>query len=147
MALDADIKDPRISNAASVLPDKAVNSVPYIDFRMLTAALAHMGEMYFGSEVGTGAALEVTGLPFDPAAVLAINVTDPTLGVHLPSMAAASMLKLTDAPALTVPVADGITLGAKGERKFTIGADADLNVAAEVIHYVAIGTRGLAGSE
>lgn len=147
MALDADIKDPRISNTAHVLPDKAVQSVPYIDFRALSAVLAYAGEVFFGHVTGTGAPLAVTGLPFDPAAVLLVNVTDPTLGLYLPGMAAASVVKLTDAPALTVPVADGVTLGAKGERKFTIGADTDLNVAAEVIHYIAIGGRGVGGSD
>lgn len=147
MALDADIKDTRISNSASVLPDKAVNSVPYIDFRMLSAALAHVGEFYFGSVEGTGAALEVTGLPFDPAVVILLNETDPGIGIYTPSMAAAKGVKLTDAPALTFMAANGITLGAKGERKFTIGADADLNGAADVIHYVAIGSRGVGGSD
>jgi len=142
--LDADNQDKRNSASASVLPAKPVESVPYVDFRTLLAALGYAGEVFFGSVVGTGAPIEVA-CPFDPAAVLLVNVTDPTFGLYLPSMAAASVMKLTDAPALTVPVADGITLGAKAARKFTIGADADLNVAAEVIHYVAIGSRGVTG--
>jgi len=143
--LDADNLDKRNSAAALALPAKPVDSVPYVDFRVLLAALGSMCEVFFGSVTGTGAPIDVS-CPFDPAAVVLINVTDPTLGLYLPSMAAASVAKLTDAPALTVAVANGITLGAKAARKFTIGADADLNVVAEVIHYVAFGSRGLTPS-
>jgi hypothetical protein len=107
--------------------------------------MAHVGEVFCGTVEGTGALLEVA-CPFDPAVVIVWNEDDPTLGVHLPSMAAAHMLKLTDAPALTHAAVDGITRGAFGEKKFSIGADADLNVAAETLHFVAIGSRGLGGS-
>lgn len=146
MAEDATIPDGRISKATSILPNDPKKAVPYTDFATLLAALSSMGEIHFGTVVGTGASLPVTGLPFDPAAVIVWNQTDPGLYVHLPSMTAAHMAKLTDAPALTHATSLGITLGAKGARSFTIGADTDMNAAADALHYIVFGNRKLLGS-
>ena len=143
---DADIKDARVSQSASVIPDKPVNSTPYLDFRTINAMMAMVAEMEIGTVTGTGADLIVSGLEFDPAFVILINITDPTLGLHVAGMTADHMVKLTDAPALTIPTSNGITLGAKGERRFLVGADADLNVSAEVIRWIAFGGRGVKGS-
>lgn len=144
MADDADIKDPRIANSAAVLPVKSINSVPYIDFRSLTAALAHAGEVFFGTYAGTAAAVEVA-CPFDPAAVMLINEDLLAEQTHLPSMAAATSFQRITAGTLSLVAANGITLGAKGERKFTAGTamHADTNV----VHFIAFGSRGLGGSD
>ena len=88
--------------------------------------------------VGDDEAHDVTdaNFRFDPKFVLVYNASDPTVGIHIAGMTDAHMLKLTDAPALTHVSADGITLG---ERSFTIGEDADLNVNGESGFYFAIG--------
>lgn len=147
MALDADVPDPRISNSASQIPAKSVASVPYLDFRNITAMMAAVGEVFFGKVTGTGVALPVTGLPFDPAAVLVVNETQLASFEKWPSMPAGDTFKRVTAGTMSkIATTAGITLGAKGERKFTIGTDAALNTAADVIHFVAIGSRGLGGS-
>lgn len=132
----------RESYAQTQIPS-AIASIPYPDVKTLIQGyLAQMGEVFCGTVEGTGASIDVE-TPFDPAIVIVWNQDDPTLGVYLPSMTAAHMLKLTDAPALTHPTSLGITVGVK---TFRIGADTDLNVAAETLHYVAIGARKANGS-
>jgi hypothetical protein len=59
-------------------------------------------------------------------------------------MAAASSFQRVAAGTLTLVAANGITLGAKGARKFTAGSA--MHAAADVVHYIAYGTRGVGGS-
>ena len=125
--------------ADTQIPASGQAGVPYPDYQKIVRGLfQHGAEMVAGTVTGTGSALVVDELPFDPAAVIVWNQTDPGLFVHLPSFTAAHMAKLTDAPALTHATTNGITLGTK---EFTIGADADMNAAADVLHWVAFGFR------
>lgn len=101
------------------------------------------GGLKVGTVTGTGAAINVE-LGFTPALVLLWNETDPGLFIWSSKMADAEALKLTDAPALTFPTSNGIsvyagsaTAGSEASKGFTIGADADLNAASDVIHYAA----------
>lgn len=144
MADDADIGDTRISKSASVLPEKAINSIPYIDYRTLNAAMSAVGEVFYVAAVGTGAALEITGLPFDPAEVEMINETTLATQRHLPTMAAATSFQEVSAGTRTLVGANGITLGAKGERKLTLGSAMHAN--SDVLHLIIKGNRGVGGS-
>jgi hypothetical protein len=142
MAADADINDPRISNSAAVLPTKAINSTPYIDFRTLSAAMKSLGEIVCGNGVAPNplsAAVEIL-LPFDPAFVYIFNETQLADFTHFPSLAAGEATKRITAGTLTLETTEGVTLGAKGERKFTVFSD--VLAADDVFHFIAIGTRG-----
>lgn len=95
-----------------------------------------------GSTTGTGAALNVE-VGFSPKVVVIINETDPGMYIWTDTMADAEMQKMTDAVALTFPTSNGVSayagaIAATGTG-FTIGADADMNAASDVIHYVALG--------
>lgn len=103
------------------------------------------GQIATGTVTGTGAALNVE-LGFAPKFIILINETDPGMFMWSDQMADAEMAKLTDAPALTFPTANGISAysgtAATEGAGFTIGADADMNAASDVIHYVAFGAMG-----
>lgn len=101
------------------------------------------GQIATGTATGTGAAINVE-CGFTPAAVVIINETDPGLYVWMNTFADAEMLKLVDGTvALTFPTANGIStyagVIATNAKGFTIGADADMNGASDVIHWLAIG--------
>lgn len=129
--------------AKLALPASGKEATPYPRWGEIINGVLKMGaEIQFGTVEGTGSPI-VVATEFDPACVILINQDDPTLLVHSPSMPAASGLKLTDAPALTFPTTNGVTLGTK---QFTIGADADVNAAAETLHWIAIGSSGAVGS-
>lgn len=87
-----------------------------------------------GSFIGTGSVVEVRGVEFRPRVVRLFNVTDPTQAEWVEGMADDTMMKLTDAPALTYASSDGVTPRSDG---FDVGADADINAADEVVHWVA----------
>lgn len=124
----------RESHAEQQIPQDGAASVPYADqFEIARALMGRGAECVAGTVTGTGAALDVEDLPFDPAAVFLVNATGP-FALHSPSMPDDSALKVTsDAAFIT---SDGITLGNK---KFTIGADSDINVDDETIHWMALG--------
>lgn len=104
--------------------------------------------MVAGKVDGTGAAINIS-LPFTPKKVELYNVDGDCFGVWTDTMAAASMQKTVTSGAGTTDISfvttGGVTAieqlelddGASPGRGFTIGADTDVNVSAEVIHYVA----------
>lgn len=116
--------------------------VPYPSkLELVRAIMQHAAEACSGSLTGTGSAIEVV-TPFAPGMVILFNRTAPCLVVKMPGMAAAASMKLSGAPALTYTGTNLITLGvAAGPLGFTIGSDADLNTAAEVVEWVALGFR------
>ncbi len=123
-------------------PTTGVSATPYLPTTNLALdLLKHMGEIFMGTMTGTGAALDSPALPFDPAIVIIINETDLSIHIHAPSMAAGEAAEIKLAVAFTA--ADAITLGVK---KFTLGTHANLNAAADVLHFIAIGARNLGGS-
>lgn len=135
----------RESYAESQIPNfEGVASAKYLDAKQLVNGLFALGaEVQIGTVTGdTDADLEVA-LGFEPAVVIAYNLTDPTLALWTATMPDGDMAKLTDAPALSQVTTTGITPNGKG---FTIGQDGDLNVDAQVIHYIAFGGRGIQGS-
>jgi hypothetical protein len=87
-----------------------------------------------GSFVGTGAQLDVLICGFRPRKVRLLNITGLCIGEWQESMADASVVKQVTDGTMTVPTTNGITPLANG---FRLGADADLNVAAEVVHFEA----------
>lgn len=91
-----------------------------------------------GSFTGTGAQLDVKGLGFRPKSVKLYNVTGNCSAVWTESMADASMQKLVDSGSGTTdysfPTTNGITPLSDG---FRLGADTDLNVASEIVHWEA----------
>lgn len=91
-----------------------------------------------GSFVGTGAQLDVLTPGFRPKRVRLLNVTGVCIGEWQDSMADAAMFKTVDSGSGTTDISfattNGITPLANG---FRLGADADLNVAAEVVHWEA----------
>jgi len=92
-----------------------------------------------GTVIGTGAAIDVRTVGFRPSYVKIMNVTGNCLAEWTAEMADASAQKIVDSGAGTTDVSlitsNGITPLSDG---FRIGADADLNVAAEVIRWVAL---------
>ena len=91
-----------------------------------------------GSFIGTGAQLDVTSVGFRPRRVRLLNVTGICTGEWQDSMADAAMFKVVDSGTnltdLTFVTTNGITPLSTG---FRLGADTDLNVAAEVVHWEA----------
>jgi len=92
-----------------------------------------------GSFVGTGADKDIKTVGFRPGKVELYNVTGNCTAVWSESMADASMQKVVDSGTNTTDIifvasATGITPLAEG---FRLGADTDLNVVAEVVHFVA----------
>ena len=91
-----------------------------------------------GTFIGTGAQLDIKTVGFRPGKVKLLNVTGLCVAEWTNTMADASMLKTVDSGSGTTdivfPTTNGITPLADG---FRLGADADLNVAAEVVHFEA----------
>ena len=89
-----------------------------------------------GTIDGTGAAISIV-CGFRPRYVKVVNVASGGLCSieHIDTMAAASGFKGITAGTKTFISSNGITLNDFG---FTIGADADVNVSGEAIHYIAI---------
>lgn len=83
---------------------------------------------------GTGAAISVD-VGFEPYRVEVFNETQICRALHIRGMDAASAHKVSDNGAGTADseyiTSGGITLGSRG---FSIGTDADLNTASDVIH-------------
>lgn len=90
--------------------------------------------MVTGSFVGTGAAVDVKTVGFRPRRVELFNVTGLALAHWTDAMPDASMVKQITAGTMTHPLTNGVTPLANG---FRLGADADMNVAAEQVHWVA----------
>jgi hypothetical protein len=137
----------RESFAQTQIPAQGKDAVPYPTWLEIVQLIGrHGAELFFGTEAGTGSDLDID-TPFDPAAVLIYNETNDALFVHLPTMDAAKAVEIaavaTQAQVVVAIAANGITLGTK---KFTLGTNADLNTAADVIHYMAIGARDAGGS-
>lgn len=87
-----------------------------------------------GSFVGTGADLNVRTVGFKPRSVICRNVTGLVTAEWQETMEDDSMVKRVTAGTMTVPTTNGITPLADG---FTVGADADLNVSGEIVHWEA----------
>lgn len=127
----------RNSYAQTQIPTGKADT-PYLDStKLVMGLLKRMSESQGGSVTGTGAAIEIA-LDFDPAAVILFNRTAPCLAIKFPGMTTDTGMKLTGVPALTASAAI-CTLGTLGQKKFTIGTDADVNTAAEVIEWIAFG--------
>lgn len=96
------------------------------------------GRIVCGSFPGTGAQLDVKKVGFRPKKVELYNVSGNCQAVWTESMPDAAMQKTVDSGTQQSDVAyvtsNGITPLAEG---FRLGADSDLNVAAEIVHFVA----------
>lgn len=88
-----------------------------------------------GSVVGTGAEIEIKKglIDFKPRVIRLFNVTGLVTAEFVEPMPDASALKRVTAGDLTYITTLGITPFFQG---FKIGADTDINVAGEVIHWV-----------
>lgn len=129
-----------VAIAADFTPKKKPT---YLDAVEIARGLfKHGGEMFCGTTTGTGSAIDVP-TPFDPAVVILFNETAPCLAIKMPSMAGDDSIKIVAAGTMTYVTSNMITLGVK---KFTIGSDADINTAAEVTHWIALGARDVGGS-
>ncbi len=91
-----------------------------------------------GALSGTGSAIDVKVCGFRPKKVEIYNVTGNCQAVWTDTMADASAQKTVDSGSGTTDMSfitsNGITPLATG---FTLGADTDLNVASEIVHWVA----------
>jgi hypothetical protein len=87
-----------------------------------------------GALVGTGSAIDVTTVGFRPKAVTLFNVDSDDSLRWTDTMADATGYKSVKAGANAVISSGGITPLADG---FTFGADTDMNVATQVVHFVA----------
>lgn len=86
-----------------------------------------------GAVYGTGAALPVRTVGFRPRRVVLFNSSGIVDGVWQDSMPDASMKKVTGGTT-SYATSNGVTPLSDG---FSIGADADMNVADELIHWAA----------
>lgn len=93
-----------------------------------------VSRMVVGSVTGTGSAMDITTVGFKPRKVELFNITGLVTGVWVEGMADASVAKRVTAGDMTVPTTGGVTPLSNG---FTLGNDSDLNVAAELVRYVA----------
>lgn len=92
-----------------------------------------------GSTTGTGSAINVS-IGFIPRVVLIINETDATAFIWSDSMDDAEVMKLIQS-SFDFATTDGISEyegSATAQPGFTIGADAALNTASDVLHYIAL---------
>lgn len=91
-----------------------------------------------GSLTGTGANIDVKNLGFRPKYVKLLNVSGACQAEWSSSMADASMAKIVDSGVNTTDLSFVTSLGvtplADG---FRLGADTDLNVSGETVHWVA----------
>jgi hypothetical protein len=100
--------------------------------------------MAVGKVEGTGSLIKVS-LPFTPRHVVLHNLDGLARLVWTSTMEPDSGIKTITAGTMSAITADGITAieqlklddEADPGRGFTIGTDADINVSAEFIHYVA----------
>lgn len=83
---------------------------------------------------GTGSALTVEKdkVGFKPTVVTLTNLTGLATAYWTETMADDSMVKRVTAGTMTAPTSGGVTPTASG---FTLGADTDMNVTDELIHY------------
>ena len=93
-----------------------------------------VARMMTGAVIGTGANLDVRTVGFRPRKVELINETGLATAVWTDSMADAEMFKAITAGTISKQATLGITPLSDG---FRIGADTDLNVADEKVHWVA----------
>lgn len=92
---------------------------------------------YYGSVAGTGADLDVTVVGFKPKSVTLLNIDGLAKAEWHETMPDGSMAKTVTAGTLSsVTGGNGVTPLAGG---FRLGADADMNVADEVLHFQATG--------
>lgn len=117
------------------------SSPKFLDAIQIARGLFKHGvECAAGTVAGTGASLDVV-CPFDPAVVIILNETDGSVHIATPTTGAAKGMSIKAAAAWMATV--GITIG---DKKFTLGTNADLNAAADVLHWVAFGFRDLSPS-
>lgn len=136
----------RISNAQAKIPTGKEDTA-YLDTTKLVRSVFGRGvESQSGTVTGTGAAIEVA-LDFDPAEVTLMKVAGTgapiTMEKH-PGMATDTALKTVAAGTRTVAPA-GVTLGALGQKKFTIGTDAGINEVGVAILWTARGYSATGG--
>lgn len=93
-----------------------------------------VNRMVTGSIVATGSAMNIRMVGFRPSKVTVLNASAPARGEWQDTMADASMLKQVTAGTASFVTSNGITPLSDG---FTLGTDADLNTADEVIHWAA----------
>ena len=87
-----------------------------------------------GSLKGTGATRDVTTVGFRPSKVEVFNVDGDCLAFWQDTMPDDSAMKTIAAGTTAQITSDGITPLANG---FTLGADTDLNVSGEEVHWTA----------
>jgi len=93
-----------------------------------------MSRFFHGAYLGTGVALTVDKIPFQPDYVRLFAVTQATIGEKTAEMPGDDFHKTK--AAVSVVTANGITLTADG---FDVGTDADLNANGDTIYFVAFG--------
>lgn len=91
-----------------------------------------------GSVMGSGANIDVRTLDFKPSSVIVLNVTGLATLRWQETMADAAGLKMADSGAGATDIAFITSLGITPlSNGFRIGADTDVNVDAQVIHWEA----------
>jgi hypothetical protein len=95
--------------------------------------------VYRGSFTGTGSQLDVTVVGFRPRSVRLLNLAGICRGEWQETMPDGAMLKTVDSGSGTTDIVNvtattGITPLANG---FRLGADTDLNVSGEIVHFEA----------
>lgn len=101
----------------------------------------HKGHIKVGTVEGTGAAINIA-LGFTPEYVRIVNQDGLVTAEWFNTMTAAHVAKRVTAGTMTAPTSLGVSpyAGSAGTTAvgFTIGADTDINVSGETIHYLAI---------
>lgn len=122
------------SHAEANLPT-SVEEVPYPNWtQTVNLLMGKMAEIAIVAATGAGTPVEVS-TTFDPAVVLVLNQTDNQVTLYMRGMTANTARDL----ATGLSVANGVTLGAEGEFKATLGAG--VQGAADSLLVALIGAR------
>lgn len=106
------------SHAEANLPT-SVEEVPYPTWtQVVNLLMGKMGEIAIVAATGAGAPIDVSAGSFDPKVAVVLNQTDNQVTLYMIGMTANTARDL----ATGLSVANGVTLGAEGEFKVTLGA-------------------------
>lgn len=132
-----------LNTKVSGLDSRSSGTLAALATSLAAATFLRVSEVAFGEYAGTGAQVDVTGLPFDPVMVIIWNLTDGTMFAWAAvtasnPVATAKAMKIVAAAGPVATAAGGVVFGAAGQRKFS-AVDAALVTNAKTFQYLALG--------
>jgi len=132
----------------SQLPADGAAAIPYKDNReLVNGVLRHGAEKFYGSVVGAGGiGGTLVNVPFEPAAIKAINAAGATPAVHESIFATGGAVHTTTAAAVAAN-ATPPTLAQVGTNDWTITFPVGMLPNGETLTVEVTGARDIAGGE